>query len=56
MLLILVCAVAAYVGLRTFPVGVRPDPLLSVLRESLPRLPSFVQRILNTILEPNGHR
>jgi PST family polysaccharide transporter len=55
-LLILVCAVAAYVGLRTFPVGVRPDPLLSVLRESLPRLPSFVQRILNTILEPNGHR
>ena len=55
-LLIVVCAVAAYVGLRTFPVGVRPDPLLSVLRESLPRLPSFVQRILNTILEPNGHR
>ena len=55
-LLILVCAVATYVGLRTFPVGVRPDPLLSVLRESLPRLPNFVQRILNTILEPNGHR
>ena len=53
-LLILVCAVATYVGLRTFPVGVRPDPLLSVLRESLPRLPNFVQRVLNTILEPNG--
>ncbi|MEJ2484042.1 MAG: hypothetical protein P8049_13270, partial [Gemmatimonadota bacterium] len=55
-LLILVCAVATYIGLRTFPVGVRPDPLLSVLRESLPRLPSFVQRILNTILEPGEHR
>jgi PST family polysaccharide transporter len=53
--LVLLCAVVTYVGLRSFPTGVRPDPLLSVLRESLPRLPDFVQRVLNTILEPNGH-
>ncbi len=54
-ILIVICAFATYAGLRTFPVGVRPDPLLAVLSDSLPRLPNFVQKVLNTILEQNGH-
>lgn len=53
--LMAICAVTLFVGLRTFPAGIRPDPLLSVLSESLPRLPTFIRRALDTILEQNGN-
>jgi PST family polysaccharide transporter len=53
--LIGICAITLYAGLRTFPARVRPDPLLSVLRDSLPRFPAFIQRVLNTILTQNGN-
>jgi PST family polysaccharide transporter len=53
--LIGICAIVLYAGLRTFPTSVRPDPLLSVLRESLPRFPTIIQRVLDTILAQNGN-
>jgi PST family polysaccharide transporter len=53
-LLIAVSATTFWLGMRFLPKSIGPLPLMRVIRSSLPRFPSLVEQILDSLFAVNG--